>query len=79
MRLTETKVQAEKIINNIFDQIELALINGEDVSLPKIGKLKPVRKPPRTARNPHTGEPIKVPARTVVKFTPAKSLKDSVR
>lgn len=30
------------------------------------------------ARNPQTGEKINVPAKKVVKFTPAKHLKDAV-
>ncbi|HLK86687.1 MAG TPA: HU family DNA-binding protein [Candidatus Binataceae bacterium] len=32
----------------------------------------------RMGRNPATGEAIKIPARTRLRFTPAKSLKDSV-
>lgn len=32
----------------------------------------------RMGRNPATGEQIKIPARTRLRFTPAKSLKDSV-
>jgi DNA-binding protein HU-beta len=32
----------------------------------------------RVGRNPATGEQIKIPARTRLRFTPAKALKDSV-
>ena len=32
----------------------------------------------RLGRNPATGESIKIPARTRLRFTPAKALKDSV-
>ena len=32
----------------------------------------------RTARNPQTGEPIKIPAKRVVKFRVAKMAKDSI-
>jgi hypothetical protein len=32
----------------------------------------------RTGRNPATGEQIKIPARTRLRFTPAKALKESV-
>jgi DNA-binding protein HU-beta len=32
----------------------------------------------RLGRNPATGEQIKIPARTRLRFTPAKALKDSV-
>jgi hypothetical protein len=30
------------------------------------------------ARNPQTGEPVKVPAKRVLKFVPGKTLKDAV-
>ncbi|MGO9268436.1 MAG: HU family DNA-binding protein [Candidatus Binataceae bacterium] len=32
----------------------------------------------RVGRNPATGEQIKIPARTRLRFTPAKALKDAV-
>ena len=32
----------------------------------------------RTGRNPQTGEPIKIPAKKVVKFRVAKAAKDSI-
>ena len=28
-------------------------------------------------RNPQTGEPVKIPAKTVIKLNPAKALKDT--
>jgi DNA-binding protein HU-beta len=31
----------------------------------------------RIGRNPATGEQIKIPARTAIKITPAKALKDT--
>ncbi|HXG20026.1 MAG TPA: HU family DNA-binding protein, partial [Methylomirabilota bacterium] len=32
----------------------------------------------RTGRNPQTGEPIKIPARRKVAFSPAKVFKESI-
>jgi DNA-binding protein HU-beta len=32
----------------------------------------------RTGRNPQTGEPIKIPAKTVVKFRVAKQAKEAI-
>ncbi len=46
--------------------------------LPGIGKLVKARRKARTGRNPATGEPIKIPAKTVVKMRLSKSYKDSV-
>ncbi len=51
--------------------------NGEFV-LPGFGKLVKVRRKARIGRNPATGEEIKIPAKTVVKFRLAKAAKDAV-
>src|SRR5262245_18695832 len=47
-------------------------------TLPGIGKLVVVRRKERMGRNPQTGEPIKIPARTVLKFRIAKAAKVAV-
>lgn len=51
--------------------------NGEFV-LPGLGKLVKVARPARMGRNPATGETIKIPAKTVVKFRVAKAAKEAV-
>ena len=43
-----------------------------------LGKLKLVRREARMGRNPATGESIKIPAKTVVKFIVAKAAKDAI-
>lgn len=47
-------------------------------TLPGLGKLVLVNRKARTGRNPQTGEPIKIPAKRVVKFRVAKACKDAV-
>ena len=47
-------------------------------TIPGVGKLVLVNRKARLGRNPATGEPIKIPAKTVVKARIAKPLKDSV-
>ncbi len=47
-------------------------------TLPGLGKLVLVNRKARMGRNPQTGEPIKIPAKRVVKFRVAKACKDSV-
>ncbi len=51
--------------------------NGE-FTIPGIGKLVKVNRKARMGRNPATGEEIKIPAKTVVKFRVAKAAKDAV-
>ncbi len=47
-------------------------------TLPGIGKLVLVQRKARMGRNPQTGEPIKIPAKKVVKFRVAKAAKDAI-
>ena len=47
-------------------------------TLPGIGKLVLMNRKARMGRNPQTGEPLKIPAKRVVKFRVAKACKDSV-
>ncbi|MEP6900186.1 MAG: HU family DNA-binding protein [Actinomycetota bacterium] len=51
--------------------------NGE-FTLPGFGKLVKATRKAREGRNPATGNPIKIPAKTTVKFRLGKALKDAV-
>ncbi len=46
--------------------------------IPGLGKAVKAHRKERMGRNPQTGEPIKIPAKTVVKFRLAKAFKDAV-
>lgn len=46
--------------------------------LPGIGRLVRAERKARIGRNPSTGESIKIPAKKVVKFRIAKSVKDAI-
>lgn len=46
--------------------------------IPGIGKLETSSKPARTGRNPRTGAPVEIPAKTAIKFKATKSLKDAL-
>jgi DNA-binding protein HU-beta len=49
-----------------------------DADIPGLGKAVKARRKARSGRNPHTGEAIKIPVTTVVKFRLAKTFKDTV-
>lgn len=51
--------------------------NGE-FTVPGFGKLKKTHRKARDGRNPATGAVIKIPAKTTVKFSLGKAMKDSV-
>ena len=49
-----------------------------EFTIPGIGKLVKADRKARMGRNPQTGEPIKIKAKTVVRLRPSKALKDAV-
>jgi DNA-binding protein HU-beta len=46
--------------------------------VPGVGRLVKAHRKARMGRNPQTGEPIKIKAKTVVKFRVAKAAKDAI-
>ena len=74
-----TKAQATKAVNAVIDGITEALKKGDKVILVGFGTFRVVNKKARTARNPKTGQEIKIPARKAPKFVPGKALKDAVK
>jgi DNA-binding protein HU-beta len=74
-----TKVQAEQVVDTIFDSVVSELKKGGDVSVAGFGIFAVKARAAREARNPRTGEMVKVPATKVPKFRPAKALKDAVK
>jgi DNA-binding protein HU-beta len=80
--LAETTGVNNKVAKTFMDSLaELAIRetkkNGVFI-LPGIGRLVRAERKARTGRNPATGEAIKIPAKKVVKFRVAKSVKDSI-
>ncbi len=75
-KLGITKKQA----SDFFD--ELANVGYKEAkkgfTIPGFGKLVLVKRKARQGRNPATGETIKIPAKTVVKFRVAKACKDAI-
>jgi DNA-binding protein HU-beta len=77
--LNTTKVQAEQVVDKVFDSIVASLKKGEEVSIAGLGIFSVKARAARDARNPRTGETVKVPAMNVPKFRAAKALKDAVK
>jgi DNA-binding protein HU-beta len=77
--LGTTKVQAEEVVNAIFDGITASLKKGEEVSVAGFGIFSAKKRAARSARNPRTGEIVKVAAMNVPKFRAAKALKEAVK
>jgi len=73
-----SKRQAGEIVDLILDEIQGALKAGDKVQLIPFGSFVVRERKARTGRNPATGEAIKIPAKKVVKFRLAKSVKDAI-
>lgn len=73
-----TKKDVEAVASALFDQITNDLKAGEEVRINNFGTLKTQARAASVGRNPATGQPIDIAAKTVVKFSPAKGLKDAV-
>jgi DNA-binding protein HU-beta len=74
-----TKVQAEEVVDGVFDTITATLKKGGEVSVAGFGIFSVKTRAARMARNPKTGEQVKVAATKVPKFRPAKALKEAVK
>ncbi len=77
-RLDIARKDAMELIDGLFEDIQDAVVAGEAVKIPGFGQFKVRDRAARMARNPATGEQVKVPAKRVFKFLPAKALKEAV-
>jgi DNA-binding protein HU-beta len=73
-----TLAQAEAACDGLFTLLAETLKKGDSVAITGFGSFKVVERKARKGRNPRTGEEIKIPASKAVKFTPGKSLKESL-
>ena len=77
-RVELSRKDAMALVDGLFEDIQAACTSGEPVKIPGFGQFKVRDRAARMARNPATGEQVKVPAKRVFKFLPAKALKEAV-
>jgi DNA-binding protein HU-beta len=70
-----SKAQAARALESVISGITASLTRGERVTISGFGTFSASKRKSRVGRNPQTGEPINIPARTVARFTPGKELK----
>ena len=68
-------INAQKVVDLIFDIIKDRLSRGEKVLISGFGCFRIVARKDKRGVNPQTGEPIVIPGRKAVKFEPSKYLK----
>ena len=78
-KFTCTKAEAGQALDAVLAAIKKSLKKGESVTLVGFGTFSVTKRAARKGRNPQTGEPIKIAAKKVPKFTAGKGLKDAVK
>ena len=73
-----TKAEAGRALDSTFEAIAEAWEKGDRVPLVGFGTFGTSKRDARTARNPRTGETIKIPARKAVVFKAGTALKNRV-
>ena len=71
------KAQVRAVFAAVEDVVMKRLKGEGKIPLGGLGAVKLVDRKARMGRNPATGEAIKIPAKTVVKITPSKGMKDT--
>jgi len=74
LRAEFSKAEAEKAFNELFKLLSEEIAKGE-ARVDGFGTFKLATRAARVAKNPRTGEEVKVPAKKTVTFKPASALK----
>ncbi|HUF08346.1 MAG TPA: HU family DNA-binding protein [Rhodothermales bacterium] len=73
-----TKLETEAVIDGFLLTVTNALKHGESVELRGFGAFKIRRRAPRLARNPKSGERVRVPEQNVPVFVIARGLRREI-
>jgi DNA-binding protein HU-beta len=72
------KAEVKDFFNALSELAMKEVKKNDEFTIPGFGKLVKAKRKAREGRNPATGKPIKIPAKTTVKFRVGKAMKDSV-
>src|SRR6476660_1880702 len=76
--LDGNKKSAQTAVESIIDVIQREVQKGQNVTIAGFGVFEKRQRAARTARNPRTGEMVKVKKTTIPVFRPGKYFKDVV-
>ena len=77
LRAGISKRAAADAVDALCDAVTRAVSGGERVMLPNFGTFERRLRAPRSARNPSTGEVVRVPSRPVPVFRPARAFRSA--
>ena len=72
-----TRQEAVQAVEVLFEEIKSELSHGNNVRISRFASFVLRKKKARNARNPKTGETIRIRPRTVLSFKPSKQLLES--
>lgn len=72
------KAQAKEFFTALAQMAASEVKKSGEFTIPGFGKLVKATRKAREGRNPATGEPIKIAAKTTVKFRVGKAMKDAI-
>ena len=70
--------EIEQVVDIFFEEIAQRLAEGGRVELRGFGAFSTREREARTGRNPRTGEPVDVPAKSVPYFKPGKEMRSAL-
>ena len=73
-----SKKEAAEIVEAVFDTMKEVLTEGSKIKISGFGNFVVRDKSQRWGRNPQTGEPIPISARSVLTFKPSQVLKSAL-
>jgi DNA-binding protein HU-beta len=73
-----SKAAAGRVLNTLIDIITKTVAKKQDVQLIGFGTFKAAKRAARKGKNPRTGEPLKIAAATVPKFSAGAAFKAAV-
>lgn len=71
-----SKAVIKKTLTCFFETVKTQVKGGKKVSVAGFGVFENMTRKGRTARNPLTGDKVKVPTKKVPKFRPGKNFRD---
>lgn len=73
-----TKRDCATVVNAFLNAVKGAVVEGRHIEIRGFGTFKVRERRTRMARNPRTGDPVRVPRRKVPVFKPSRLLRDEV-
>lgn len=70
--------QVANVLTVLIETIEKSVAKGQKVTLVGFGTFEPRKRAARNGRNPQTGKPLKIPAKTIPVFKAGKEFKKLV-